>query len=466
MGMKGVTIMKINDLAPGKIWAIEPTILESLFQEYSAITDPAVLSAKLADFVEEPVGRDDFLLKDGVAVIPVTGTLSKRGGFWTWFSGGRSLTDLSAIFKDALEDTAVKAIVLDIDSPGGVVSGTDALSDLVFEARGIKPVVAFANGMMASAAYWIGSAAQKIVVENTAKVGSIGVVMVHYDYSKEDEKDGLKRTYLTAGKYKALGNNAAPLSDLARKTFQDELDYIYSLFVDTVARNRKTDSETVIENMADGRIFIGRQAVDAGLADIAGTLETAIQTARKLVNPAGPNIYSINGGYKMDTKITTIEQLAAAFPDLVNQVRAQALEASDAENEAVRDQAVADERARVLGLADIQFGKEAGAKFRAVIEAGVSVEQFSAIQGVVGPAAGTVDPGKAALDKAKADMLAAIQGSGADNPGAGSGKDDSPDFMALVDQYCQIHKCSKAVAMQAVSMQNPKAHAVFLQKYN
>jgi len=457
--------MKISDLAPGTIWGIEPTILEAIFTEYSAITDPDVLSAKLSRFIEEPQERDEFLLKDGVAVIPVTGPLSKRGGLWQWFFGGSSLADLSGVFEDAMQNPDVSAIVLDIDSPGGVVSGTDALASQIYKARGVKPVVSFANGMMASAAYWLGSAAQKIVVENTAQVGSIGVVMVHYDYSKGDEKYGLKRTYLTAGKYKALGNDAEPLSDLARKTFQSDLDYIYSLFVDTVAQNRKAEAQTVIKNMADGRIFTGQQAIDAGLADIAGSLETAIETARKLVKPAGSNIINVYGGQKMD-KITTIEQLAAAYPDLVNQVRGQALEKSGAETETACKQAITDERTRVLGLADIQFGKEGGEKFRAVIEAGVSVEQFTAIRGAAGPAAGAVDPEKAAVDKAKADMLAAIQGSGAENPGAGGGKADGLGFLALVDQHCQGQKCSKAVAMQAVAMQYPKAHAAFLEGCN
>jgi len=456
--------MKINDLLPGKMWGIESANLEEIFKRYNGMTDSETLSAQLARFTQNPVERDEFLLDDGVAVIPVTGPIFKRASIWSWLFGGGAISTISSVFTDAINDTAVQSIVFDIDSPGGVVSGTGALAEQIYKARKIKPVVAFANGSMASAAYWIGSAAQKVVVEKTSQVGSIGVVMVHYDYSKSDEQYGVKRTYLSAGKYKTLGNDAEPLSADARKKFQSDLDYIYTIFTDTVALHRGTNSQAVIENMADGRIFTGQQAIDAGLADITGSLETAIETARGMVKHSGSLFTGINyGGKKMENKnITTLEQLAAAYPDLVNQIKAQA--ASEAKS--AGNQAVEDERTRILGLADIQFGAETGEKFRAVIKTGVSVEQFTAIRGAAPENQGQSDHEEKSIEKAKSEMLTALKGSGADNPGAGSGQSEGLGFLALVEQYRQVNTCSKSTAMQMVAKQNPKAHQVFLSACN
>jgi signal peptide peptidase SppA len=117
------------------------------------------------------------------------------------------------------------------------------------------------------------------MVGATAGIGSIGVLMVHTEYSELDKRVGIKTTHLTAGKYKALGNSAEPLSDLAREALQAELDYIYDIFISAVARNREVSANEVREKMADGRIFIGRQAVDAGLADSVGTFEAALDLA-------------------------------------------------------------------------------------------------------------------------------------------------------------------------------------------
>ncbi len=273
--------MQLSDFSRDQAWAILPAKLEAMLQQL-----PELMTEELARestrFTRDPERRDAFSLHDGVAVIPITGPISKRESFYSIFFRSTAIGPLTQIVNDALADPDVSAIVLDVDSPGGTVSGTEAFADLIYSAKKVKPVVSFANGMMASAAYWIGSAANQVIVERTADVGSIGVVMVHYDLSENDKKYGVKRTVLSAGKYKALGNSAEPLSDLACQEFQDELNYIYRLFVGIVARNRKTNTEKVFKHMADGRIFIGQQAVNVGLADQVGTLEDAIEAAYML----------------------------------------------------------------------------------------------------------------------------------------------------------------------------------------
>jgi len=348
--------MEPTDFSNGKLWNIHPHILEEMLQK---LPDPKTTMDLAVNFTETPQDRGDIQLIDNIAVIPIQGPISKRRTFFSYFFGGTPLNILTEIFKEALNNNTVQGILLDIDSPGGTVAGTEAFGDLIYNSRGQKPIVAFGNGMLASAAYWIGSGADQVIVERTAQVGSIGIVMVHYDWSKEDAMMGLKRTVLTAGKYKGLGNDAEPLSDLARKTFQAELDYIYTLFVDTVARNRGVGVETVLEDMADGRIFIGQQAVDAGLADSTGSFDTAIDAARTMI-AGDSNIFSIQSNReanqmaekKSKTTIETTEQLAAAYPDLVEKIRAEGKDSVDVE--AIRSEAheagVSAERGRVIEI--------------------------------------------------------------------------------------------------------------------
>jgi len=225
----------------------------------------------------------DLDIRDGIAVIPIHGVLMKDPGFFNVLFGATAMRKIGQSIVVAIADSRVKAIVLDVDSPGGTVDGTVELARIVFSSKAEKPIVAFANGIMASAAYWIGSAADYVITEPTGEVGSIGVLQAHYDYSKADEKAGLKRTYIHAGKYKTAGNNAEPLNEDSREYLQAGVDYIYSLFVNAVARHRGV-SITQALAMADGQIFIGEQAVEAELVDEIGRLEDAIQKGAYLAD--------------------------------------------------------------------------------------------------------------------------------------------------------------------------------------
>ena len=197
------------------------------------------------------------------------------------------------------------------------MNGTEALSDIIFDSRKEKPIVAYADGNMTSAAYWMGSAAEVVVAGPTSVLGSIGVLMIHTDYSEMDKRDGIKTTYLTAGKYKALGNSTEPLTLEAKEYFQNQLNYIYSIFVDSVARNRDVEAEKVLMDMAEGKLFIGQQAMDVGLVDRIGTIESAKGLIRTMIDD---NNYSFKAeDQKMDIKTT--EQLAEAFPTLVLEIQ-------------------------------------------------------------------------------------------------------------------------------------------------
>ncbi|WP_319404794.1 S49 family peptidase [uncultured Desulfosarcina sp.] len=266
--------MDYSDFTTGAMWGVSQTYLESLFSYL-----PDLKTAKALASSEISTKNNPPQIKNKIAIIPVYGPLSKQTSFLSILFGGASIIDLEKNFSEAINSSEVKAIVLDIDSPGGTVSGIDSLSKRIFQARQKKPVIAFGNGSMASAAYWIGSAADKIVVERTAQVGGIGVLMVHHDWSKADEKAGLKRTFIAAGKYKTVGNSAEPLSREARNIIKSQLAYIHDVMLTDISRNRGVIKQTVESKMGDAQIFIGKQAVDAGLADYVGDLGAAVELA-------------------------------------------------------------------------------------------------------------------------------------------------------------------------------------------
>jgi signal peptide peptidase SppA len=473
-------VMDITDFAEGQIWAMKKEELDALgssFQSFLASKEIAIEAARFMPPTPAPE-KKPYAVQDAVAIIPISSAITKRPSFYTWLFGGAAIPDIISAIQTAMADGAIRAIVLAIDSPGGTVFGLESVSQSIRDAIAAgKPVVSYADGMMTSAAYWIGSAAQTIVAEQASVIGSIGVLMVHYDYSENDKQYGLKRTYLSAGKYKTLGNDAEPLSLEARAMYEGQLNHYYGIFIDAVAKQRGIDAATVIEKMADGRMFIGTQALEAGLVDRIGNQQTAVEAALSLVNDSADNRRSFTAGgnspgkeFVMGDKvegnvltIATVAQLAAAYPALVEAIRKEGAAGVDAA--ALKMEGTAIERERIIGLAAIQFGTEAGEKFKAIVAAGVTVEQFQAIS-ALNPAA--ANPQETADEVKRREMLAAIQGAGAQNPGAGqsSASGGEKDFMALVSERMAVNKGTKTAAMQAVMKDHPEAHKAWLAKMN
>ncbi len=260
-------------------WAILPEMLDTIHNIVSARLNDGKISIESieAKINKDNESEDGAYTVDGIRVIPIHGTISKRMNLLSRISGGVSTELLKDEIESAILDEDVKSIFLDIESPGGAVDGIFELSDFIYESRGTKPIHAFANGLMASAAYLIGSAADKITGTQAAQIGSIGVITKHFDYSRRNEQDGVIETIITAGKYKAIGSDNKPLSKEDEKYIQDRLDYFYTMFVNSVARNKGVSTEIVLSDMADGRIFIGQQAKDAGLIDEIGTFELGLE---------------------------------------------------------------------------------------------------------------------------------------------------------------------------------------------
>jgi signal peptide peptidase SppA len=228
------------------------------------------LSGEAAPANITPPEQPAYAVSDGVAVIPVMGSLVHRGDWLDAMSGLTSYDSLRQNLSAALLDESVQAILLEIDSPGGEVSGNFDFADMVYAARQVKPVWAIANDLAASAAYSIGSAAEKLFVTQTGIVGSIGVIMAHRDNSAANDKAGVKYTSIYAGARKNdLSPNAA-LTEEAHASAQARVNDVYDVFVAKVARNRGISEAAV--RATEAGVFTGQKAVDLGLADEVSTV--------------------------------------------------------------------------------------------------------------------------------------------------------------------------------------------------
>lgn len=221
-----------------------------------------------------------------VGVLALHGTITQRANMMQFYSGGTSTERFGAEFNALMADSDVSSIVIDVDSPGGAVAGVHELSEMIFNARGKKKITAVVDAMCASAAYYIASAAHEVVAMPSALQGSIGVVFVHREQSKLDEKVGITTTIIKAGDNKAEGNPFEPLKDDAKGHLQSLADDFYQMFVSSVARNRNITSTQVESSFGQGRVFTAKKALAVGMIDgietLTDVLARHVQTAGKV----------------------------------------------------------------------------------------------------------------------------------------------------------------------------------------
>lgn len=429
---------QIPDLLTNRFWSIHPDSFDALINLSNSID----FSAQNID--DDDYDENNYVVDDGVAIIDINGIITRRPSFFSKLFGWKSndIESLSLQINKAAADDKVSSILLNIDSPGGVVSGTPTLSDLIKNID--KPVVAYVDGAMVSASYWIGSAADKIFVSKSSQVGSIGVIYTHIDFSELDGRIGIKRTILTAGKYKSVGNDSNPLSDGDKRIIQSELDEIYDLFIESVANNRNVDFDVVKNTMADGKIFIGQKSVDIGLVDAIGTFGDAVKHAKNITK------ISIGGHEMPGEEIKTIEELKEKYANLVVEIESAAKASVDVES------AVKNERDRILGLANAHFGAESGEQFKKIIISGVTIEQYEAIKPMV----------ETSSNDNNAAALAALAASGAGNPGHDNGDDgNDKKFETLIEEQKASGK-SYTEAIRIVVSKHPGAHKEYVKRMN
>lgn len=206
-----------------------------------------------------------------LAVIPIHGVIAQHPQ-----SMGTSCDEIGKQLDAALASDRIDGILLDVDSPGGTIGGVPELAARIYAARQVKPITAISNGLMASAAYWLASAADEIVVTPSGEVGSIGVYCLHEDWSKNLEQQGVQITAIKAGRFKTEGAPWEPLTADAAAVMQERVDEVYGWFVKAVATFRKDSVANVRDGYGEGRAVGAVQAVNAKLADRIGTFEDTV----------------------------------------------------------------------------------------------------------------------------------------------------------------------------------------------
>jgi signal peptide peptidase SppA len=276
---------RILAAAYSTIWVIEPNKLNTIlgFLELKAAgLGPSVETiAKIEAANLEAARRADSFANTGgsVAVLPLYGLISHRASMMNSISGpgGTSCQKFGAQLHQAVSDPGCKAIVIDVDSPGGMVEGVAELAADILQARGKKPIIAVSDCLMASAAYWICSACSEIVVSPSSQTGSIGVYTAHVDESKALDMEGVKKTLISYGKYKTEGNPYEPLTDEAQTAMQRTVDAYGEMFVRAVAKGRGVSADAVRGGFAQGRMATAQEAVDLGMADRIATLDQVLE---------------------------------------------------------------------------------------------------------------------------------------------------------------------------------------------
>lgn len=328
-------------------WAMDPGHLMSTAAAVSAAMEkfsPEALSAARAKAAQTKMPQAGYSVQDGVAHIAISGVLLKEVPCIFELMGvqATSYVDTCAALAAAIADDGVDSICLDVDSPGGSVSGVQALGDAVFAARGKKPIVAHVSDLCASAAYWVASQADKVLASDSALVGSIGVYAVMEDSSAASAADGIKVHVLRSHELKGAGVDGSPITNAQINDGQRVVDQIADMFVGTVARGRGLSGATVKES-ATGQVWLASQAKDRGLVD---QIASPAQAHADAVRGRGRNPNSVLSSVPKGTKEKAMSQVAIEEAAAQLAAKDAQLAAKDAEVVAMRAQAKAIEGSR------------------------------------------------------------------------------------------------------------------------
>jgi signal peptide peptidase SppA len=257
-------------------WAIRPEALEVIIDIVRDRSLGEVLSD--GELAERLAGRAEKKPSEigSVAVLPLYGSLFPRANLFSDISGGTSLEVFANRLGELDRDPRVTAIIFDIASPGGTV---DMVPETAEKIRNTSTrTVAVANTEAASAAYWLASQADELVVTPSGEVGSIGVWTAHQNMARAEEMKGVQTTLISAGKYKVEGHPFGPLGDEAAEALQSKVDAYYEMFVSDVALGREVSTDTVRSGFGEGRMLLATSALAEGMVDRIATLEQVIRS--------------------------------------------------------------------------------------------------------------------------------------------------------------------------------------------
>lgn len=409
---------------------------EGLQIDAAAISPRAALPAEMFTTRKGERTERGYRVNEGVAVISAMGGLVHRTRLEADSSLLIGYNDLAADMEDALAQPEVHAIALVLDSPGGEVSGAFELADRIYAARGRKPIVAVADGMAASAAYLAASAADEVVLTTTSYVGSIGVVMRHVDYSRALANEGINVSHIFAGEHKVDGNPYEPLPTSVREHLQADIEGLYQMFVQAVARHRGMEEQAVRDTRA--AVYRGVAGVAARLADRIGTADAVISdlSARRARSyPAGAGMSIQPQGASMGDPQTiqpaaaapaepsTATVAAPAAASAAAPVASAAAAAASQGLEQARAEGAQAERARVSAILGHAHAAANPTLAQTCIAGGLTAEQAQGVLDAAPAAAAAVAPAAAANQFAQA--MAALG-----NPNVSGVEAASPDGSA------------------------------------
>jgi ClpP class serine protease len=338
---------------------VTPEILDKIEKRKEAVLSK---KARLMD------GTSNVQKVDGVAVIEVAGPIFRYADLFMQISGATAIESLALDFKAAMDDPSVAGIILSFDSPGGMLSGVNEFADQVHAAREkkTKPIFSYVPDMAASAAYWIASAADQIVVNDNAELGSIGVVIT----ARKARDNGGIEVVSSQSPNKRL----APETEAGRASLQKAADAHAEVFISRVARNRGIEAAKVASDYGKGGMFVGQAAVDAGLADRLGSLEGLIAEIGNgtYTSRASNRSASAMKETSMDTTNKSAHEAALASKDAeIETMKAQLAKFAEEARASRESAAKMEAKAFVATLTaanDLRFGKTEIEKFGEIYE--------------------------------------------------------------------------------------------------
>lgn len=324
-------------------WAITPAMAAVIadllrYRAAGGRLSAEEIQARVGAAADEP--RPMARRQGVVAVLPIWGVIANRT-----FEASSGMTSAEAVgrtLQRAVSDDEVTAILLDVSSPGGTVDGIPELAAEIQRAKTVKPVWAIANSMAASAAYWLASQADELVVTPSGQVGSIGVYMLFEDWSAHLEQEGIKFQPISAGEHKLEGAFWEPMSDETRSHYQASVDATYADFVKAVAKGRNVTVADVKKQFGGGRVFDAKDALARGMVDRIETFDQVVARLSRVPRRSGSG-RSAEAEPLVVLGQATIEALppVEAAPAPVEAVAETAVEAGKAESAAADADALA-----------------------------------------------------------------------------------------------------------------------------
>jgi ClpP class serine protease len=321
-----------------KHWAIDPDYLQGMITNvdgFSLTSDPPLKDTRSVS------------IRDGTAIIPIKGPITSQENMFTMFFGGTALDTLAKDLHKAVNDDSVKAILLDVDSPGGVAVGPSEVADMIYQARSKKPVWSYIGRHGCSAAYWLACAADKVIANRSALVGSVGVVTAIPVQEKPDSEGYLTIEIVSSN---ASNKRPDPRTDDGIKEIRRELDSLEGEFTNNLAKYRGVSSDTIRRDFGRGGVVIGTDALSAGMVDSLSSFEELMQELATL----HPNVTINNKDTDMSkepqntiTKETiTADLIKADFPEIYQSCKQAGIEEGKAQE---RNRLLAIEQASLPG---------------------------------------------------------------------------------------------------------------------